>query len=248
MKNLSSNASDPSPAGVIPSASLSRLALYLRAVQLLESQGVKATNSQRLAELAGVQPFHVRKDLAYCGRFGRRGQGYAVSLLRRELSRSLGLNRRWHYIVVGVGLLGQALLKLDWGDQFVCVGLFDPQPQYQGQRLEVAPLPQLQPSGQLPPPARELRVKPLSDLSTFLQEQNADIALLTLSDMQGQEALNTLRQAGIGGILSVGSGTLASPTHLQECSDEENDTMIEQVDFQVSLQRLAFALLNKPTP
>lgn len=226
----------------LPRPTLLRLALYLQAAQELEARAQLATSSAELAQMTGVQPFHVRKDLALLGRFGRRGQGYAVALLRRELSRHLGLERRWQYVVVGLGPLGEALLTLDWGEQFVCVGLFDPDPKRQGRRLDVPPPPQPQRPGQLPPPLRQLRVRPLSDLSRFTREQAADIALLSLSGQEGQEALSTIRQAGIDGILSLGAGR--SP-HLPPDTHEENDTLLIQVDLQLSLQRLAFALLEK---
>lgn len=230
----------------LPSASLSRLALYLRAAQELEQRGVLATSSRELAELAGVQPFHVRKDLAYLGRFGRRGQGYAVALLRRELTRSLGLNRRWQYIVVGLDLLGQALLKADWGEEFVCVGLFDPSPQQQGRRLDVPALPQPFTLGQLPPVPRTLRVRPLSELADFVQKQAVDMAFLCVPTEISSHTAQQLQQAGIRGILNFGPAL--NPPHLPQGGHEENDTIVEQVDFQVSLQRLAFGLLRQSIP
>ncbi len=237
----------------IPSASLSRLALYLRATQALEAQGVEATSSQQLADLVGVQPFHVRKDLAYCGRFGRQGQGYAVGLLRRELTRSLGLNRRWHYVIVGLGHLGKALLTTDWGEQFVCVGLFDAATKYQGVQLSARPLPQPQVLGQLPPAPRQLRVRPLSQLGAFVQEQLVDMALLCADPADQTISLQQVQQAGIRGVLNFGAAQPNLSTaqdavywgeQVKELSDEENDTIIEQVDFQVSLQRLTFGLLS----
>lgn len=245
----------------LPNATQTRLSLYLRAVCELEAQQVVATGSQQLAELCGVPPFQVRKDLAYCGRLGRRGQGYAVRLLRRELTRTLGLDRRWHYIVVGLGHLGKALLEHPWGEQFVCVGLFDPDPQHQGQKLYAPALPQTGPRSplELPPVPRELRVRPLGDLEQFVQEQTVDLALLSVGAAWTQGSIQAL-QGQVGGILNVGSALLealalaadaASPKphpHLQDSGHEENVTVVEQVDFQVSLQRLAFAVLQRDTP
>ncbi|MFC7388487.1 squalene/phytoene synthase family protein, partial [Sphaerisporangium rhizosphaerae] len=56
-----------------------------------------------------VTAFQVRKDLAYFGRFGTRGMGYTVAILKRELVRVLGLNQTWNVVIIGTGRLGQAM-------------------------------------------------------------------------------------------------------------------------------------------
>ena len=103
----------------IPSATVSRMVMYLRILEQLESRGVNRTSSGHLAEQAQVSAFQVRKDLAYFGRFGTRGMGYTVSVLKREIRRVLGLNRPWNVIVFGMGRLGQAIAHypgtLDYG-------------------------------------------------------------------------------------------------------------------------------------
>jgi redox-sensing transcriptional repressor len=78
-------------------------------LEQLETEGVKKTSSDYLAEVAHSNAFQVRKDLAYFGRFGTRGTGYSVPTLRRELRRILGLTRPWNVAIVGMGRLGQAL-------------------------------------------------------------------------------------------------------------------------------------------
>ena len=58
----------------IPTATVSRLVTYLRILTDLEEGEVKRTSSDLLAEEAQVSAFQVRKDLAYFGRFGTRGE------------------------------------------------------------------------------------------------------------------------------------------------------------------------------
>ena len=82
----------------IPTAAISRLVTYLRILEQLETQDVSRTSSSDLAERAGVSAFQVRKDLAYFGRFGTRGMGYTVPVLKRELVRVLGLNQTWNVV------------------------------------------------------------------------------------------------------------------------------------------------------
>lgn len=77
----------------IPTAAISRLVTYLRILETLEAQEIDRTSSSDLAERAGVTAFQVRKDLAYFGRFGTRGMGYTVPLLKRELVRVLEIGR-----------------------------------------------------------------------------------------------------------------------------------------------------------
>src|SRR5690606_29283879 len=52
----------------------------------------------------------VRKDLSVFGSFGKRGLGYSVPELLRELREILGLDRRWRVALVGVGKIGSALM------------------------------------------------------------------------------------------------------------------------------------------
>jgi NADH/NAD ratio-sensing transcriptional regulator Rex len=112
----------------IPSAAISRLVTYLRILEKLESQGINRTSSNDLAERAQVSAFQVRKDLAYFGRFGTRGMGYTVAVLKRELRRILGLTRPWNVVIMGMGRLGQAIAHYPGASdyEFSFVGLFDP--------------------------------------------------------------------------------------------------------------------------
>jgi len=69
----------------------------------LEIEGHRTISSQGLAHQSGVTSAQVRKDLSYFGNFGKRGLGYGVTRLRKEIRLILGLNRRWKVALVGAG-------------------------------------------------------------------------------------------------------------------------------------------------
>jgi len=95
----------------IPKATIKRLSLYCRQLELLEFDGYRMVSSEKLAWLCQVNPAQVRKDLGYFGEFGIRGVGYDVRDLQFEIKQILAINREWNMGIVGIGNLGSALLK-----------------------------------------------------------------------------------------------------------------------------------------
>ncbi|GFP19616.1 redox-sensing transcriptional repressor [Candidatus Hakubella thermalkaliphila] len=94
----------------VPNATINRIPLYLRSLQEIKDRNRQIISSHELAELVGVQPAQLRKDLSYLGEFGTRGVGYEVEHLEFQLARRLGLTREWSIAVIGAGRIGSALL------------------------------------------------------------------------------------------------------------------------------------------
>ena len=221
----------------IPTAAISRLVTYLRILEQLEGQEVSRTSSSDLAERAGVTAFQVRKDLAYFGRFGTRGMGYTVPLLKRELMRVLGLNQTWNVVIIGTGRLGQAIANYPGANdyRFQYVGLFDINPELIGTEV------------------RGLPVRHVSELGQFVQDQEGtpgrvDMGFIAVPPEQAQAAAQTLVEAGVKGILNFAPVVLQPRTHeragLHEVTDEWHGVIIENVDFLAGMKRLAFYILN----
>ncbi len=202
----------------IPTATISRLVTYLRILEQLESQGIKRTSSEHLAEEAQVSAFQVRKDLAYFGRFGTRGAGYTVPTLRRELRRILGLTRSWNVAIIGMGRLGQAIANYPNFDSydFILKGLFDTDPEKIGQSI----------SG--------LEVFHPEQLPRLVKEKGIDIGFITVSPEAAQIAADALVQAGIRGILNFAPAVINVPKEIH----------VEPVDFLAGLKRLSFYIQN----
>lgn len=216
----------------IPTAAISRLVTYLRILEQLEVQDIHRTSSNDLAERAGVTAFQVRKDLAYFGRFGTRGMGYTVAILKRELVRVLGLNRSWNVVIVGVGRLGQAITNYPGASdyQFEYVGLFDVNPQIIGTKV------------------RNLTVQHISQLKDFAANRSVDMGFLAVPPERAQDAAQTLVEAGIRGILNfapvVIQPKMIEQASQQETSDEWRGAIVENVDFLAGMKRLAFYIRN----
>ncbi len=226
----------------VPTAAISRLVTYLRILEQLETRDVSRTSSTDLAERAGVSAFQVRKDLAYFGRFGTRGMGYTVPILKRELVRVLGLNQTWNVVIVGVGRLGQAIANYPGASdyQFQYVGLFDVSPELVGRQV------------------RDLTVQHIEELRDFVRANKVDMGFLAVPPERAQDAAQALVDAGVRGILNFAPVVIGPrPTDervadhrsvggsvQQEIGDEWRGVIVENVDFLAGMKRLAFYTLN----
>lgn len=216
----------------IPSATISRLVTYLRILENLEHEGISRTSSTDLAERAQVSAFQVRKDLAYFGRFGTRGMGYTVPVLKRELMRVLGLTQAWNVVVLGIGRLGEAIANYPGASEyaFSYVGLFDVAEHLIGKEV------------------RGLKVRHVSELREFVAGQRVDMGFLAVPPERAQDAAQSLVEAGVRGILNFAPVVIQPRTVERaghgEVSEEWKGVIVENVDFLAGMKRLAFYILN----
>ena len=78
----------------LPPATVARLPVYLRELNLLSRTGVEVVSSGALAEAVGVAPAQLRKDLSHLGSYGTRGVGYDVAVLQAPARPRDGLGAR----------------------------------------------------------------------------------------------------------------------------------------------------------
>ena len=201
----------------IPSATITRLSLYSRALEELMHGHVNIIASDKLAQKCGVNPAQVRKDLAYFGEFGVRGVGYFVKELLFEIKKILGLNRRWNMALVGIGNLGLALVAHEnfpkQGYEFVAV--FDTDPKKVGRRL---------PSGQV--------IHAIEDLDKVIKEKSIEIGVIATPSFHAQSSARRLVDAGVKAILNFAPLQIQMPEGF----------IVENVDFTVKLDNLAYHL------
>jgi redox-sensing transcriptional repressor len=201
----------------IPTATITRLSIYSRYLEVMAQEGVKIIASDKLAEKCGINPAQIRKDLAYFGEFGIRGVGYFVKELLFEIKRILGLNKTWKMALVGIGNLGSALLAhqnfIRQGYEFAAV--FDVDPAKVGRRL---------PSGQV--------IYHLDELERVVKENNIEIGVIATPANRAQAVAQSLIEAGVKAILNF------APTQLQVTEG----MAVENVDFTVKLDNLAYHL------
>lgn len=200
----------------IPVTTINRLSLYLRVFSQIESSGKETVSSRELAELSGINPAQVRKDLAYFGQFGRRGVGYAVAELKKQIRSILGLDRDWRVAIVGVGNLGKALLMYKGlaAYHFNVVAAFDQDPDKVGWELE------------------GVKVDDIADLDKVVREKKIEIAVLTVPEAVAQETAGAVVRARIPAILNFAPARLQVPP----------GTLVRQVDLAGELEALSYLL------
>ncbi len=202
----------------IPRATIARLAVYIQELEVMEQQGVKVVSSEKLAHACGLNPSQIRKDLAYFGEFGVRGVGYYVHELKQAIRQSLGLDRTWNVVLVGVGNLGRALLRhhILRKRGFIIVAAFDCDPFKIGE--EIAGL-EVECSSQLPQSTKDMGV---------------EIGVITTPPERAQRAANYLIDGGIKGIVNFAPARITAPEHVS----------VEYVDFIHHLFSVAFNITH----
>jgi len=91
-------------------STVERLSVYRKLLEELHYDGVEYVYSQQLAEMVGVSPAQLRRDLSSFGSFGNISRGYNVYQLTRTISRILGTDTPQTVALFGVGDLGRSLL------------------------------------------------------------------------------------------------------------------------------------------
>lgn len=203
----------------IPKATITRLSLYYRQLELLEFDGYRMVSSEKLAWLCGVTPAQVRKDLGYFGEFGTRGQGYDVIDLQRQIKAILALNRPWNFVVVGVGNLGSAIILNENLRKrgFLCVGAFDVDREKISQLI-----------------GRDVCVMELERLPYEVKLRGVDMGVITTPASAAQEVADLLVKNGVHAIINFTPSRIVVP----DCC------LVENVDLTVNLDLLVYKLHN----
>jgi redox-sensing transcriptional repressor len=190
--------------------------LYFRVLEELAREGETTASSETLASRTGTTAAQVRKDLSQFGSFGKRGLGYEVAPLMRELRDLLGLSRRWKVALVGAGRLGAALIEYphfrEHGFEFVAA--FDSDPAKIGRRLH------------------SLTIQPPRDLARTVASTGAEIAILTVPAAAAQEVADAVVAAGVRGILNFAPVRIRVP----------EGVTVNDVNMTMELEALTFAL------
>ncbi len=200
----------------IPRATIQRLAVYLEALNTLSHDGIKVVSSEALARFCNINAPQIRKDLAYFGEFGVRGVGYYVDDLSRSISASLGIDREWRMVLVGLGSMGRSLLRHHGMRMhgYHIVAVYDTDELNVGQTIA------------------DITVQPLRNLETAEPPINAEVGIITTRPDKAQEVTDRLVGAGICAILNFTSSRLTVPAHV----------FVEYVDFLHHLYALSFNL------
>jgi len=206
----------------IPPSTVSRLPIYLRILEGLAEQRVATSSSGQLAQLAGVGPAQLRRDLSFLGSHGVRGVGYGVEHLRSQVAAALGLGVDLAVVIVGIGNLGQALANYvaRGSSGFRVAALVDADPGVVGTRVA------------------GLRVADVVDLERVVRTERVTLAVLATPADVAQDVCDRLVAAGVSGILTFVPRVLHVPAGVD----------LRSVDLGTELQILAFHEQRKSAP
>jgi redox-sensing transcriptional repressor len=174
----------------IPYVAINRLSIYYRCLERISEVknlgDFEVISSSEMAEITGINSAQIRKDLAYFGEFGKRGVGYSLKNLSKELKIILGLDKKWPIIIVGAGNLGQALINYKGLEKrgFVIEGIFDNSPIKIGKKL------------------RQIIIQDVKGIENFIKKKNIKIAVLTVPAISAQEVADRMVRGGIKAILN----------------------------------------------
>lgn len=198
----------------ISQAVIGRLPRYYRYLGELRDEGVERISSQELSKKMQVTASQIRQDLNHFGGFGQQGYGYNVEYLYVEIAKILGLDKEHYLILIGAGNLGQALLNYNNFARrgFIFKGIFDQNPELHGMKI------------------RDLDVLPMEKMSTFIKENNIDIAVLTIPKTGAVKVAESLVENGIKAIWNFAHVDLKVPGHVQ----------VENVYLSDSLMKLSY--------
>ena len=200
----------------LPKPAVGRMSLYFRELQRLLDSDVVSINSQELGQMVDVSPAVVRRDLSTLGTIGRRGVGYDVAVLVERLGTVLGSTAQWNVVLVGVGSLGDALLRYRG---FERLGLrlsaaFDIDPTKIGTSIGGT------------------EIIDAAQVEEVLAADPAELAILSVPVKHAAEVGTRLVACGVNGILNFAPTTLRLPSGIA----------VVNVDLASELQRLAFAV------
>ena len=204
----------------IPSVTINRLSIYHRCLEkILETEKAeefKIISSFRMAEMTGINSAQIRKDLAYFGEFGKRGIGYPLIDLSRELKKILGLDKKWSVIIAGAGNLGKALVKYEGFRKrgFVIKGIFDNNPSKIGKKLD------------------HIFIYNIKEIEEFIQAENISIGILVAPANSAQEVADKMVAGGIKAILNFAPVHITLPPEIK----------IHNVDLSIEFEGLTYYL------
>jgi redox-sensing transcriptional repressor len=200
----------------IPDIVISRLPIYLRALDRLVQDGQEVTSSQELGKILGISSAQIRKDLSHFGGFGKQGTGYRIGYLKEQLRQVLKVEREWEVALIGAGDLGSAVARYkgfaERGFHITCV--FDSSPDRVGKRIGT------------------FEIMPVDRMQAIIKERKVQIAMIAVPAERAQEVADLLIAVGVKAILNYAPINLNVP----------DDVHVQYIDPVLHLQRMTYYL------
>jgi redox-sensing transcriptional repressor len=172
-----------------------RLSRYLQVLIQARKMGKETISSQELAEYTHINSTQIRRDLSGFGKFGKRGVGYQVESLVREIRKILHTSGQHNIALFGAGHLGQAIASSDiFADHgFRIVAIFDVDPDQVGAEYG------------------GVAVRSFDDLEQVVREDDVVVGVLAVPAAAAQEVADRLVAAGVKIIFNYSEQLLQVP-------------------------------------
>jgi redox-sensing transcriptional repressor len=172
-----------------------RLSRYLQVLIQARKMGKETISSQELAEYTHINSTQIRRDLSGFGKFGKRGVGYRVESLVREIRKILRTSGQHNIALFGAGHLGQAIASSDiFGDHgFRIVAIFDVDPKQVGNEYG------------------GVTVRAFGELEQVVADEDVVVGVLAVPASAAQEVADRLVEAGVKIIFNYSEQLLQVP-------------------------------------
>lgn len=200
---------------IVPDVIVSRLPVYLRALQYMQLEGVENTSSQDLGSKVNISAAQIRKDLSQFGEFGKQGTGYRVESLITHLQKILQVEKGWSVAVIGMGDMGHALVRFGGFKNrgFAITECYDNDPKKIGSQVGEHIIKDVATIGKNP-------------------EWQSKMVMLCVPASAAQKMADKLVECGVKAILNY------APMHLSV----PGDVRVQYIDPVIGLQRMAYYL------
>ncbi|MBU1708080.1 redox-sensing transcriptional repressor Rex [bacterium] len=219
MNSRTPSKSRSSETSKISDATVKRLSKYYRTLQNAIGSNKVTISSEEIARINGLTAAQVRKDLSFFGAFGRRGLGYNVADLHRNISRILGLHRTWNVCIVGVGNIGRALVRFKQFQEqgFYIKLIMDSDSTKWGQTVG------------------DLTIESSENCKELVRREKIKIAILAVPASAAQRVVDRLVDAGVKAILNFAPVSIFAPPGVY----------VRNENMAIEIESLSFALTNK---
>ncbi|MCD4713606.1 MAG: redox-sensing transcriptional repressor Rex [Clostridiales bacterium] len=165
-------------------AVIRRLPKYHRYLKELLDKDIRRISSKELSSIIGFTASQIRQDLNNFGGFGQQGYGYNVEDLYSEISKILGLTRKYNVVIVGAGNLGQALANYTSFGRlgFDLKAMFDINPKFMGLKIN------------------DVEVLDMDKFESFVNENDVEIVYICTSRAGAQDVADRIQKTNVKAI------------------------------------------------
>ncbi len=198
----------------LPHKTIERLSQYRRALLICLDNGKDYIYSHEIARIQHITSVQVRRDLMLIGYSGTLRKGYNIQKLIDLIGEIIDSEKGIKVAIVGIGNLGSALVNYFTGKRYrlAISSCFDNNPDKIGQSIHGVPC------------------YSVSDMQKVIQNENIEIAIITVPVTSAQSVADELVKAGVKGILNYTPKPIVVP----------DDVYLEEYDMITTLEKVAF--------